>query len=102
MGATARRTLLVLGVCLAWALTSAAPLWKYLSPAKAAAALLLGLLSIVLGMRWLDRLNREQRQIGTGWLPLLFLTLTALSYSLWALSRYEHLSGGTPNPIKSI
>jgi hypothetical protein len=95
MGASARRTLLVLGVCLASALTSAAPLWKYLSPAKAAAALLLGLFSIVLGMRWLDRLNRKQRQISTGWLPLLFLTLTAAFAVLYPISLKHTLNKGS-------
>jgi hypothetical protein len=95
MSVSARRTLLVLGVCLAWALTSAAPLFKYLSPAKAVAALLLGLLSIALGMYWLDRLNRKQRQINTAWLLLLFLVLIAAFAILYPLSLKHTLNIGS-------
>lgn len=95
MSVSARRTLLVLGVCLAWALTSAAPLCKYLSPAKAIAALLLGLLSIALGMHWLDRLNRKQHQISTAWLLLLFVVLTAAFAILYPISLKHTLNKGS-------
>jgi hypothetical protein len=71
-----RRFLLIFSVCVAWALISWAPIYKYLTHGKAAAAMLLAILFIALGMHWLDRLNRQPRQISAGWLLLLFLILT--------------------------
>jgi hypothetical protein len=71
------RIVLVLCVCFAWALISLAPIWKYLSPGKAAAATLFSLLFIALAMCWLGRINRRRQQISIGWLVLLFLVLTA-------------------------
>lgn len=95
MSASTRRTLLILGVCGAWVITSAAPLWKYLSHTKATATIALGLLSIVLGMSWLDRLNRRQRQIGSGWFLLLFLALTAAFAILYPISLKHTLNIGS-------
>lgn len=43
---------------------------------KAAAAAAASLLSIAIGMVWLDRLNRRSHQIGIGWFLALFLVLT--------------------------
>ena len=95
MSAAARRTPFVLGICVAWALTSAAPLLKYLSPAKAIAALALGLLSIVVGMSCLTRLNRRPRQIGIGWFLLLFLALTTAFAILYPISLRHTLNIGS-------
>jgi hypothetical protein len=95
MSAAARRTLFVLGICLAWALTSAAPLLKYLSPAKAIAALALGLLSIVIGMSCLIRLNLRPRQIGTVWLLLLLLALATAFAILYPISLRHTLNIGS-------
>jgi hypothetical protein len=86
MSQSGRRPFLVLSVCFAWALISAAPLWKYLSHAKAATALGIGLLCIALGMYWLDRRNRSERQIHIGWLILLFLVLTTAFAVLYPAS----------------
>ncbi|WP_433967336.1 hypothetical protein [Tunturiibacter gelidiferens] len=90
-----RRTLSVLGICAAWALTSAAPLLKYLSPAKAIVALALGSLSIVIGMSCLIRLNRRPRTISIGWFLLVFLALTAAFAILYPLSLRHTLNIGS-------
>ena len=95
MSVSARRTLFILGICGAWTLTSAAPLWKYLSHTSAAAVIALGLLSIVLGMSWLDRLNRQQRQSSIGWFLLLFLVLTAAFAILYPISLKHVLNIGS-------
>lgn len=95
MNAAARRTLFFFGIWVAWALTSAAPLLKYLSPAKAIAALALGLLSIIVSMSCLTRLNRRPRQIGTGWLLLLFLALTTAFAILYPISLRHTLNIGS-------
>src|ERR1700719_4158567 len=95
MSAAARRTLFVLGICVAWALTSAAPLLKYLSPAKAIAALALGLLSIVAGMSRLLRLNLSPRQIGIVWFLLLFLAFTTAFAILYPISLRHTLNIGS-------
>jgi hypothetical protein len=95
MSAASRRTMFVLGICVAWALTSAAPLLKYLSPAKAIAALALGLLSIVAGMSCLLRLNLRPRQIGTIWFLLLFLALTTAFAILYPISLKHTLNIGS-------
>ncbi|HTF63499.1 MAG TPA: hypothetical protein VK638_12415, partial [Edaphobacter sp.] len=65
-----------MSVCVAWALISWAPIYKYLNHGKATAAMLLGILFVALGMHWLDRLNHRPRQISAGWLLLLFLIFT--------------------------
>jgi hypothetical protein len=70
------RPLLVASICLAWLLCAFAPLWKYLSHPKAAAAMLIGVLGIAFGMYWLQRLNRTQRQIHLAWFLLLFALIT--------------------------
>ena len=95
MSAAARRTLLVIGICLAWALTSAGPLLKYLSPAKAIAALALGLFAIVIGMSGLIRLNLRPRQIGIAWFLLLFLALTTAFAILYPISLKRTLNIGS-------
>jgi hypothetical protein len=95
MSVFARRTLLVLGIGCAWTLTSAAPLWKYLSHTRATAAIALGLLSIVLGMSWLDQLNRQQRSISTGWFLCLFLALTTAFAILYPISLRHTLNIGS-------
>jgi hypothetical protein len=95
MRAASRRTLFVLGICVAWGLTSAAPLLKYLSPAKAIAALTLGLLSIVAGMSRLLRLNLRPRQIGIVWFLLLFLALTTAFAILYPISLRHTLNIGS-------
>jgi hypothetical protein len=89
------RPLLIFSICSAWALISLHPIWKYLSHPKAAAATLLGLLFIALGMYWLDRLNRSQRQISTGWILLLFLLLTAAFTILYPISVKHTLNRGS-------
>lgn len=81
-----RRLVLILCVCFAWALISLAPIWKYLSPGKAAAATIFSLLLIALAMYWLDRINRRRQQISIGWLVLLFLVLTAAFAVLYPIS----------------
>jgi hypothetical protein len=81
-----RRFLLVFSVCAAWALISWAPLYRYLNHDKAAAALSLGVLFIALGMHWLDRLNRSEREIGVGWFLLLFVLLASAFAVLYPIS----------------
>jgi hypothetical protein len=95
MSEASRRTLLVPGICMAWALTSIAPLLKYLPPTKAIAALALGLLSIVIGMFCLIRLNLRPRQIGIGWFLLLFLALTTAFAVLYPISLKHTLNIGS-------
>jgi hypothetical protein len=88
------RALLIVSLCAAWTLTSAAPLWKYLSHTKAAAAITLGSIGIVLAMFWLDRTNRRHLQIGLGWFLLLFLLLTAAFAVLYPISLKHTLNRG--------
>jgi len=95
MTRSVRRTLLILSICAAWALTSAAPLWKYLSHTKAAIAIALGILAILLGMFCLDRLNQRQRQINWAWFLLLFAALTAAFAILYPLSLKHTLNIGS-------
>ena len=95
MNHSARRLLLILSVCLTWLLISWAPLWKYLSHSKASAAMMLGLVAIALGMYWLDRLNRRERQISIGWFVLLFLVLTAAFAVLYPISLRHTLNIGS-------
>src|ERR1700678_157384 len=95
MNHSARRLLLILSVCLIWLLISWAPLWKYLSHSKASAAMMLGLVAIALGMYWLDRLNRRERQISIGWFVLLFLVLTAAFAVLYPISLRHTLNIGS-------
>jgi hypothetical protein len=95
MGQSGSRFPLILSVCLAWVLISAAPIWKYLTHTKAIAAIALGLLSIALGMSWLAQLNRRQRQISPGWLVLLFLMLAAAFAVLYPISLQHTLNIGS-------
>jgi hypothetical protein len=95
MDQSSSRLLLTLSVCLAWALTSSAPIWKYLSHTNAAAAIVLGLLCIALGMYRLGQLNREQRQISAGWFLLLYLALTAAFAVLYPISLKHTLNSGS-------
>ena len=95
MSPSARRTLLVTGICSAWALTSVAPLFKYLSPPLATSAVVLGFLAIAAGMSYLNRLNLNPRQIGAGWFLLLFLALTAAFAVLYPISLKHTLNIGS-------
>ncbi|WP_353072973.1 hypothetical protein [Tunturiibacter gelidiferens] len=95
MSEVGRRTLFVLGICVAWALTSVAPLLKYLSPAKATGALILGSLSIAIGMSWILRLNLRPREISIAWLLLLFLALTTAFAILYPISLRHTLNIGS-------
>ena len=95
MNSSGSRLLLTLSVCLAWALTSAAPLWKYLAPARATAAIALGLLCIALGMYCLNHLNRRHRQISIAWFFLLFLALTTAFAILYPISLKHTLNIGS-------
>jgi hypothetical protein len=88
------RALLIVSLCAAWTLTSAAPLWKYLSPTKAAVAITLGCVAIVLAMLWLDRTNRRHLQIGLGWFLLLFLLLSTAFAVLYPISLKHTLNRG--------
>jgi hypothetical protein len=95
MNPSDRRFLLIFSVCAAWTLISLAPIYKYLTHGKATAAVLLGILFISLGMHWLDRLNRQQRQISAGWLLFLFLILTAAFAALYPISLKHTLNTGS-------
>jgi hypothetical protein len=95
MTGSARRTLLVLGICAAWALTSVAPLWKYLSHPAAIAATMLGLTAIPLGMYGLHRLNKSQHQISIVSFLLLFAVLTAAFTILYPISQKHTLNIGS-------
>jgi hypothetical protein len=88
------RALLIVSLCMAWTLTSAAPLWKYLSSTKAA-AITLGSIGIVLAMLRLDRTNRRHLQIGLGWFILLFLLLTTAFAVLYPISLKHTLNRGS-------
>jgi hypothetical protein len=90
-----RRPRLTLGVCIAWALCSLAPIWKYLSYPKAAIATLVSLLSIALGMYWLDRLNRRSRQISLAWFLLLYIIFTTAFVVLYPISLKHTLNHGS-------
>jgi Cytochrome b(C-terminal)/b6/petD len=87
------RLLLILCVCLAWALISSHPIWRYLSHAKAAAVTAVGLSSIALGVVWLDRLNRRPHQIGIGWFLALFLVLTTAFAVVYPKSLKQPVNG---------
>lgn len=95
MNFSVRRSLLIFGVCAAWALTSWAPIYKYLNHGKATAALLLGVFFIALGMHWLARRDQQQRQISAGWFVLLFLILTAAFIVLYPISLKHTLNVGS-------
>jgi hypothetical protein len=95
MSEVGRRTLLVLGICAAWALTSAAPLLKYLSPAKAMGALALGSLAIAAAMSILRLLNLRPSKISIGWFLLLFLALATAFAILYPLSLRHTLNVGS-------
>ena len=86
MNVSGRQFLLIFSICAAWALISWAAMYKYLTHGKATAAMLLGILFIGLGMRWLDRLNQQQWPISAGWFLLL------LSFSR------QHLPHSIPYP----
>lgn len=90
-----RQSLLGISVCLTWILISWAPICKYLHYAAAAAAIALALLSIALGMFWLDRLNRQQRQVHIGWFVLLFVALASAFAVLYPLSLKHTLNIGS-------
>jgi hypothetical protein len=90
-----RRTLFILGICAAWALTSAAPLLKYLSPAKAMGALALGSLAIAAAMSCLRHLNLRPSKISIGWFLLLFLALTTAFAILYPISLRHTLNVGS-------
>jgi hypothetical protein len=85
MNPSIRRFLLTLSICAAWALISWAPIYKYLTHGRATAAMLLGMLAIILGMYWLARLNQRQ-PISNAWLALVFLILTAAFAVLYPAS----------------
>jgi hypothetical protein len=95
MNPSVRRFLLGFSLCAAWLLISWAPICKYLSYPRAAAAIVLGFLSIALGMFWLDRFNRKERQIGVVWFLSLFLVLTAAFAILYPISRRHTLNIGS-------
>jgi hypothetical protein len=90
-----RRRWLIVGVCFGWVIISVHPIWKYLSHAQASAALLLGLVGIVFGMRWLDGFNRRQRQISLGWLVILFVVLVVAFAVLYPISLRHTLNAGS-------
>jgi hypothetical protein len=90
-----RKRWLIVGVCVGWAIISVHPIWKYLSHAEASAALLLGLMVIALGMRWVDRLNRGRRQISFGWFVILFLVVVAAFAVLYPISLRHTLNSGS-------
>jgi hypothetical protein len=92
---SARRFFLILGVCAAWALISWAPIYKYLHHGLATAALLLGVLFLVLGMFWLDRMNQQRCQIHSGWFVVLFLVFIAVFAVLYPLSLKHTLNAGS-------
>ncbi len=95
MSSASRRNRLTIGICLSWALTSFASLWKYLSHTKSIAAITFALLSIIFGMHWLDRFNRSRRQISLGWPVLLFLAFTAAFAVLYPISLRHTLNIGS-------
>jgi hypothetical protein len=89
------RLLFILSICLAWALISFAPIWKYLPASEAAVAIALGPLGIALGMHCLNRLNWRDRQIGTGWFLLLFLVFITAFAVLYPISLQHTLNVGS-------
>jgi hypothetical protein len=95
MNQRSRRLLLVCGIGLAWALTSVAPLWKYLSHSKAIIAIVLGLAGIALAMHYLQRLNRSGSQIALAWFLLLFLALTTAFAVLYPISLKHSSNSGS-------
>jgi hypothetical protein len=95
VSSSGRKYLLIVSVGFAWAIISVHPIWKYLSHAEAAAAFLLGLVMIVLGMRWLNWLNRRQRQISLGWFGIVFVVLVAAFAVLYPISLRHTLNSGS-------
>ncbi|WP_216843012.1 hypothetical protein [Granulicella sp. S190] len=91
-GQPVQRALLTIGICAAWTLTSAAPIWKYLSHTKAVAAIAFGLIAILIGLTILHKINRKHHQISLGWFLLLFLLLTAAFAVLYPISLKQVLS----------
>ena len=56
---------------------------------------MLGVVMIVLGMHWLDRLNRRQHQIGLGWFVILFVAFIAAFAVLYPISLRHTLNSGS-------
>jgi hypothetical protein len=90
-----RRCLYVATVCASWAILSVHPLFKYLSHTRAIAALLFGLLSILVAMAVPDPLNYRQRRLSAGWFLLLFLILGQAFAVLYPISLRHTLNRGS-------
>jgi hypothetical protein len=95
VSSSGRKRWLIVSVCVAWAMISVHPIWKYLSHAEASGVLMLGLVMIVLGMLGLDRLKRRQRQIGFGWFVILFVVLAVAFAVLYPISLRHQLNAGS-------
>jgi hypothetical protein len=92
---SARHFFLIFSVCAAWALISWAPIFKYLHHGVATVAMLLGILFLVAGMVWLDRMNQRQTRIHAGWFVALFLAFVVAFAVLYPLSLKHTLNAGS-------
>jgi hypothetical protein len=89
------RLLLIISLCIGWAACSEAPIWKYLSPMKAAAATFVAIMAIAIGIYGLDRLNRKSRNISLRWLPLLYLVFVSAFVTLYPYLQRHTLNHGS-------
>src|ERR1700761_2600355 len=92
---TTPQILLTLSICLAWALTSITPIWRYLSHPRAIVAITLALILIATALHLLTRLNRSPRQLPSAWFVLLFLTLTTAFAALYPASLRHTFNRGS-------
>jgi hypothetical protein len=90
-----RRCIYVATVCAAWAVISVHPLMKYLSHTRALAALVFGLLSILVAMLLPDPFHLRQRRLHAGWFLLLFLLLGQAFAVLYPISLRHTLNRGS-------
>ena len=89
------RLLLIASVCLAWLIDAIHPLWRYLSHTQAVLALTVGLIGIVIGMLFLDKLYKRDKQLDLRWFFFLFILLVTSFTFLYPLSLRHTLNIGS-------
>lgn len=89
------RLLLIISLCIGWAACSEAPIWKYLSPMKAATATSVAIMAIAIGIYGLDRLNGKNNNIRLRWLLLLYLVFASAFVTLYPYLQRHTLNHGS-------
>lgn len=87
--------LLTAGICASWAAISVAPILKYFSHTLAGVSIVLGIISIAIGVRWLEWHNRSRPQISSLWLGAVFVLLAAAFIILYPISLKHVLNIGS-------